>query len=534
VADKKVTGLGTNTTPDKDDLLHLIDNPGGTPSNEKIALSDLFDANVEHYGAVAEVFGTMPTSDSSAAFRAAILTGKKVIVPEGAFRILPSSNVGLSISSTTVTSSATNQNTVVMEGAGQWKTQIWFDTTTESDVFIDLTLSSNYSTLRGIRLSAGTAGKSTAIQISDDDAVAEPNWHNKFDDIRVDDFFIGCRHTSAAPLTGNDHDWASESLFLHSKFRNCRTSFLHENHQAVNITLIATDVENDDSGETYTMFKDVAGGEFKIYGGSFIGKGPVLQWEYPTSGTNLFSAAKWSFNGCRIEARSTHGGVLFEQLDTTLIGGQFMNLHVRDCQINGFTQTIDLLQYGGRCMVNFQDCMTFNGKFIVRQYPTSSLTATSASTGSLSRVNVENCGHVYFEKATTSAYGTYGAQFTGPLVIQNSNFSTGGAVGDDGDGFLELTNQGPVNHFGFSWQSAPAPQRLIYNDDDITAGFMGTTDPATLQLVAPKYARLLNFIAYKHPQRYASAHVLKFYIVKDNANWVDTGTFAIATDAVLL
>jgi len=40
VADKKVTGMGANTTPAFTDLLHLINDPAGTPTNEKIELSD--------------------------------------------------------------------------------------------------------------------------------------------------------------------------------------------------------------------------------------------------------------------------------------------------------------------------------------------------------------------------------------------------------------------------------------------------------------------------------------------------------------
>ncbi len=489
--------------------------------------------DVRRYGAVAEVFGTIPSSDSSSAFRQAIDTGHKVIPPEGAFRILPSSNVGLSISSTTVTSSATNQNTVVMEGAGAWKTELWFDTTVESDIFIDLTNSSNYSKFSDIRFRAGTAGKAWFVRIIDELDTGQPNWKNTFTNCRIDDFFKGCVTTSDTPLDGAVGDWCSETFFENCKLKNCRTAFLNQNIQAVNTTLIGTDIENDDSGEAYVMFRDEAGGETKIYGGSFIGKGPILQWEYPSGGTNLMSAGKFEMNNPRIEARSTHAGVLFEQLDTTLIGGQFMSVNVNGGQINGFTQTLDLLQYGGRCTARFNGVDTFNGTFIVRQYPTSSLTATSASIGSLCKVDVDNCPNVYFEKATSSAYGTYAAQHTGPVSIRNTNFSTGGAVEDDGDGFLQLRTQGPVTHFGFSWQSAPNQQRLIYNDDDITAGLFAAADPAGLSLVVPKYARCLKLFAYKHPQRFASAHLLKFYYVKDNADWVDSGTFALATDAKL-
>ena len=42
MSDTKVSDLATNSAPAAADLLHLIDDPSGTPSNEKVALSSLF------------------------------------------------------------------------------------------------------------------------------------------------------------------------------------------------------------------------------------------------------------------------------------------------------------------------------------------------------------------------------------------------------------------------------------------------------------------------------------------------------------
>ena len=43
MADTKVSDLGANSTPAPSDLLHIIDDPSGTPSNQKIAVSDLIE-----------------------------------------------------------------------------------------------------------------------------------------------------------------------------------------------------------------------------------------------------------------------------------------------------------------------------------------------------------------------------------------------------------------------------------------------------------------------------------------------------------
>jgi len=63
MADKKVTGMGANTTPDKDDLLHLINDPAGTPTNEKIKITDFATkGDLRLYGAILD--GT--TDDTTA------------------------------------------------------------------------------------------------------------------------------------------------------------------------------------------------------------------------------------------------------------------------------------------------------------------------------------------------------------------------------------------------------------------------------------------------------------------------------------
>jgi len=42
MADTKLTGLTAITTPTLDDLLYLVDNPGGTPASRKITVANLF------------------------------------------------------------------------------------------------------------------------------------------------------------------------------------------------------------------------------------------------------------------------------------------------------------------------------------------------------------------------------------------------------------------------------------------------------------------------------------------------------------
>lgn len=83
MADSKVTGLGTNTAPAPTDLLHLIDDPGGTPSNQKIAVSDLVyeSGDVRRQGTV----GDGVTND-----RAAIQAAYDALPTRGILEFVPS------------------------------------------------------------------------------------------------------------------------------------------------------------------------------------------------------------------------------------------------------------------------------------------------------------------------------------------------------------------------------------------------------------------------------------------------------------
>jgi len=54
LSNRKVTELAALTTPAAADLLHIVDDVAAVPTNKKIVVSDLFEINVRHYGALGD------------------------------------------------------------------------------------------------------------------------------------------------------------------------------------------------------------------------------------------------------------------------------------------------------------------------------------------------------------------------------------------------------------------------------------------------------------------------------------------------
>jgi len=471
--------------------------------------------DVQRYGAVPEAFGTIPIADSSAAFRNAVLSGHKILIPEGAFRILPLSNVGLSITGTNV-----------FQGSGRWKTELWFDTAVESDVFIDLTETSTRSQFRDMRFRVSTKGKATWVRIVDNLAQGSPNWKNTFENIRCDDFFIGQLWTTDDPLTGTTHSHVSETMLLHSKIKNCRTGILIQNSQSVNNALIQTDIENDDAGETYTLIRDEAGGGINLYGSSLIGKGLLYDFLLPAGFTSLWQSGYVNFDNCRIEARSVHKGQLFNQNTSwSGIGSAFVKISMRDTQIQCNNQTIDLLKYGGRLNATFDNLDVLSGTLNIRLFPTDGFTSSS-TVGSLSSVHVENSPNVFYEQETSSPYGTYDVKATGEVNIKDSHHSSGGTMLKAADNFRSIVTNSEVNVIPRALGISATPKRMIFNEESLTAGFKN------IEAILPKFARPIKLFIYKQPQKFTNPIAYKLYLVKDNADWAVPGTFAVGTDAV--
>lgn len=387
---------------------------------------------------------------------------------------------------------------------------------------------SSGSLLRNIQLVAETAGTSVGIAISSSLSAGIPNWKNRFDRVELRDFAIGAMTTTQNPFDGSTHGWASETLFFNCKFRNCRTSFLNNNLQAVNTTFIDTDMENDDSAERYTLIRDEAGGEIKLIGGSFIGRGIFYSWIYPETARNLWYSGKVSFLSSRWEARSAPGERALCQEDHATQGdrSRMLTLNLSDVQINADGKDVDLLHYAGKLNARLENVVFTYGRGIIRQHPTSNLSG-SATRGGMSSVYVTHSAGIHYERTTSTPYaGTYDENLTGIVSISSPHIETGGAYAIDGEGFFYPRNP--------ACAELGAGLSLGVEEKTVTFGVAeAVMETRRLKMKLPTHARPTKFWAFKQPEALHATTKHRLYAVKDRDRWQDA-TFDTDSDARLI
>ena len=390
-----------------------------------------------------------------------------------------------------------------------------------------------------------TFGVGVGVRMSDSRTdVGAPLWKNTFCNIEISGFALSHTYTSNQPLLGATHAHCSETLWLHSRFVNNKVTCLIQNCQAVNNFYIHCDFENFDTSyingqtindENFEFFIDESGGGISIIDASWIGRGRWFGWRYPTGGNTLFAGSQqFNIDTVRAELRSSHIGVLFEELIHGVSGTLFTDISVNNVSTVSQGAVIDLLRYGGRLKFSATNVKPVGGtgSFIVRQFPTLGRTASgSINQGSMSSVYIDRCGQIEYVRETTSPYGQYNRNATGKVEITRSDTSsTNASTSSDTQGFIKLAYGGDIKQLGYGLCTYSPFSKLIYNFDSTSGGFVANSQ---IKIIMPRNARPLKFFTYKHAQRLGDATPFNLYIVKDVANWA-TSTFNKDTDAFLI
>ena len=434
-----------------------------------------------------------------------------------------------------VTDTITINKSLILIGLGKTQTPVTFNNAVANKPLFSFVRGSYGTQFENLQLFDKNPGTSEAFKFSD--TVTEqgsPVLKLGFKNIFVNAFAVACRYTSANPLNGTNHAHCAEVRWTNCRFSNNVVSIINENIQAVNIVHNDCDFENFDSGPIidtqFTFFKMLGGGELKFYGGSIIGRGTVMQWQYPVGGTTLFTGSRFLIDGTRLELRSGKTGKIFEELVGSPGSTLLLEVNCLNCMIlNTNSEALDLLTYSGRVNATFRDIKVMGGSMNIRNYPTIGR-SSNTNQGSYGYVYAENCGVLNYIKETSSPYGTYSENFPHEVIIKSPGvWSTNQSMSADGKGFYSHQAGGNVNSMSLGLTTRAEFGRIIYNSDQTTAGL-----GASLKILLPKHARPTKLIMYKHPQQFAVDTGFDLYLVKDNAAWADPANFAEATDAVLV
>lgn len=484
----------------------------------KVKLNDM--VSVKDFGAVGDGV-TDDTAAIQATINAAIAVGgAQVYFPAGTFKV-------------TDTITVLNANSLMLLGSGERNTVLVFLNAVSDKVMFDIDESSSYVTFSDMHLTENSVNYGTSIAVRMADNLANPEgraqYKNSMIRCRVYGFKVGIQITTDSPTTGATHAFCSENMFFHTRFRNCRTSFLIENIQAVDLTLVGSDIENDDSGETYTFFKDMVGGDYKIFGGSFVGKGVMLDCYQPVGSTSLWQAAKFSMKDSRLECRSTHVGTLFKPVASSFATEGY--IQIDGCSFLLFTQNLTLVDFGGKTNVVVTNSKCYNGSLTITESPTTGITAAFNSGDgyyeSFGSVVVRDCYGISYSKKTTSTYGTYDERYTAPVTVENELTSpTAGSYTIDAYGFIDH-NSKKYSQRGVGLTYAYS-NKLVYNIDRPLSSF------TNVKFKLPFGATPMKLLMFKHPNVRSTDINYKLYAVKDVANWATPGTFAVGTDAIEL
>lgn len=469
--------------------------------------------SIKWFGAVGD-----NTADDTLAIQGAIdyaiyKGSLRVHVPAGTYKVTDTITIEQSFS-------------LYIYGDGERTTKMKFHNAVSNKIMFDAASSSSNTHFEDIFFEDNTPGTSTLFEASDDlpDTDGFSHYKDSFERCRIANFNRGIVITSTQPTVGATHAHCSEFLFQHTRFRNNRTAFIIQNIQAVDLTLLATDIENDDSGESYTFIRDEAGVSINIYGGSFVGKGIFYDCTQAVGSSSLWQAGKLSVKDGRFELRATHNGTVLKPVASSFATNGLIVF--TDCLFLCNGQTLNFINFGGKTNLVARNCRALNGTLNITQSPTTGITSTLSGGiySSFGAVDVQDCLNFRYVKATSSPYGTYDERYTAPVIVTNSQADPNGNHTLDAQGFIVPKN--PSSFGRATGISEMQTRRIAYGVDRPLSTF---TD---VKFILPYATTPIKLFLFKNAHTRTTNVEYKLYAVKDNADWVNPASFDVATDAI--
>lgn len=435
--------------------------------------------NVLDYGAVGDNVAD-DTAAIQAAMNAAMAVGKQVFFPAGEYKI-------------TDTISLLNSNWVKafgFFGENGRSTTIYFHNAVslKNMFFVDTNV--NYLEVRDLQFFDNTARTSRAFYFRDitpDPSGALPAWKHLFQNARFYQFKEGVRFDGATSIANDAH--CSEVMFLHSKTFNCETALVYNNTQAVNHQLIGFDMENDAEGvgDEWVHIKMERGTTINHLGGSVIGNGPYLSYEYTIAG-GFQDTSQFASKGVRVEKRGGTTPIINQSTNSTVTLSNSIRIIIDDMPISAAAGVTLFARFGGRTYAQFSNVHA-NRLLSVEAYMTSNL----AANGEYGAITLNNCNNLQYSRVSTvAAYGGTGVLSTNYRSIPaETSFQNEGLQGaNDGAGYFTLNNPKQTIYYG-GWQASQIKTLVFANPDN--AGFGSGVNPATGLINLPVNGRLCKF-----------------------------------------
>lgn len=376
-----------------------------------------------------------------------------------------------------------------LQGENGNSTRIYFDSLYQDMFSIEPGIS--YFTVTDLEFFDVQKRSSCAFHFRDDESGrGHPSWKHSFTGVRIVDFREGARFDGGVTPPDDRHE--SEVMFLHCKFRNCKTSIIYNNTQAVNHQLIGTDFENDhpdDAAGKWPMIKFGRGSFVNHLGGSVIGHGPYVEYSFPLDGRFFQATSQFRSLGVRMEARG-NGPFFYHHPSSDIVRSNVFRIVVEGMSVinYGATKAPVLAQFGGRTFVVFKESSA-NRPMTVDCVVTANLTSNSE----FGSIHLDRCKAISYRRISTVAgYGSGAAPDNtfAAIPAEITHATESAPVTKPQDGYAELLGASQTVFSG-GWQ-VTGPKTLTFSPPD-TAGILNQGSRPELRVRIPAYARPFRF-----------------------------------------
>ncbi|ULL14356.1 hypothetical protein DVH26_07775 [Paenibacillus sp. H1-7] len=427
-------------------------------------------------------------ADDTAAIQAAVIQG----IQTGSTVWFPTPAVKYRVTDTIYFRNTDYLFPTKLIGNGGMNTIIEFDNSVvmKNLFFIDTNV--NYLEFRSLNFIDKNPRTSRAFYFRDtiNEVPIAPSWKHSFHDFRINGFKEGIRWDGDSNPTSDTH--LDGGIYQQGKFRNCETSLIFNNIQAVNHLLLNIDFENDDPLDATQKWKQIKferGSFVNHVGGSVFGYGPYVFYEYPTS--SYFQAThQFSSVGVRMEAKGL-GPFIHHSENSTITLSNFFRIVITDMGIisnQPSSAIIELARFGGRSYAEFNNVrstVTADVKGIV--------TANLTSNGQTGQIKINRCRLVRYVRVTNeSGYGS-GLPSASSLVTIPGDVSTttdDSVFTTDSNGY-DSPKISESSYLPTNWSVNNV--KTLTLQPSSTSGFGAGTNPSTAKVLLPPNGRPMKF-----------------------------------------